>query len=227
MENLNLQSNLAILENTEFEEKVDIDNLLLPSKAKKSAEIEIHDIKQEPLEEEKKQTTFELDIDVGKKFKLKMEENILKLYVEMDKEKSKSSMMDFIQGRSLKIRQFVVEAFEDKANEPLCFLCQEYEIDIGHQTSSCPKQYCKKCHQRGHYAINCEKFGKDFVTKNEQLVKIEKNDLTKAKISYDALPCKVESKQENFIAVKNELIKSENQNCDEFSKSEEEALYIA
>ena len=88
MENLNLQSNLAILENTEFEEKVDIDNLLLPSKAMKSAEIEIHDIKQEPLEEEKKQTTFELDIDVGKKFKLKMEENILKLYVELDKEKS-------------------------------------------------------------------------------------------------------------------------------------------
>jgi hypothetical protein len=175
MENLNLQSNLAILENTEFEEKVDIDNLVLPSKAMKSAEIEIHGIKQESLEEE---TTFESDNDIRKKFKLEMKENILKLYEEFDKEKSKNSMMDFIQGRSLKIRQFVEKAYEDKANEPLCFLCQEYEIDIGHRTSSCPKQYCKKCQQRGHYGMNCKIFGKDFVNKDEHLVKKEKNDLT-------------------------------------------------
>ena len=50
---MDLQTNLAMMENTEFEEKVDIDELVLPSKAMKSAEIEIKDIKQELLGGEK------------------------------------------------------------------------------------------------------------------------------------------------------------------------------
>ena len=49
MENMNLQLNLAMMEDIEFEEKVDIDVLVLPSKPMKSAEIEINNIKQEPL----------------------------------------------------------------------------------------------------------------------------------------------------------------------------------
>ena len=222
MENLNMQSNMTMMENSEFEEKVYIDDLILPSKLINLAEID--DIKQEPIEEEKKPAIFESDHNVAVGKKIQMEENILKLYEELDKEKSENSTMDFSLRRSLKIRQFVEKAFEDKPNEGVCFLCKECEIAIGHQTSSCLKKYCKKCHQRGHYGMNCKIFGKDFVTKDEHLVKKEKNDLTKTEISYDALPCKVESKQENFIAVKKELIKSENQNCDEFSKSEEEAL---
>ena len=40
-------------------------------------------------------------------FKLKMEEGILKLCQELDKEKSENPMMDIRQTRSLKIRQFV------------------------------------------------------------------------------------------------------------------------
>ena len=44
--------NLAMMENTEFEEKVDIDDLVFPSKPINWSEIEIKDIKQEPLEEE-------------------------------------------------------------------------------------------------------------------------------------------------------------------------------
>ena len=40
-------------------------------------------------------------------FKLKMEENILELYEELDKEKSENSTIDFSLGRSLKISQFV------------------------------------------------------------------------------------------------------------------------
>ena len=68
--------------------------------------------------------------------------------------------------------------------EPVCFLCQEYETDIGHQTILCPKKFCKICHQKGHFSMNCATFSKDFVTKDEQLVKIEKNDLTKTEISY-------------------------------------------
>ena len=51
MKNLDLQSNLEIMENTEFEEKVDIDDLVLPSKPTKMAEIEINGVKEEPLEE--------------------------------------------------------------------------------------------------------------------------------------------------------------------------------
>ena len=222
MENLNMQSNAAMMENSEFEEKVNIDDLVLPSKLIDLAEIEIDDIKQEPIEEEKKPAIFESyhDVAVGKK--IKMEENILKLYEELDKEKSENSIMDFSLRRSLKIRQLVEKAFEDKSNEPLCFLCQEYEIDIGHQTSSCPKKYCKICHQRGHFAMNCKTFCKDFVTKDEQMVKLE--DETKTEIHFHDLPCKVETKNENYITVKKELVKTENKNCGEFSKSEEKAI---
>ena len=103
--------------------------------------------------------------------------------------------------------------------EPVCFLCQEYEIDIGHETILCPKQFCKICQQKGHFAMNCKTFCKDFVMKDEQLVKLENED----EIHFDDLPCKVEAKTENCISVKKELIKTEN-NSGEFSKSEEEAL---
>ena len=93
--------------------------------------------------------------------------------------------------------------------EPVCFLCQEYEIDIGHQTILCPKQFCKKCHQIGHFAINCKTLCEDFVTKDEQLVKLENED---------------ETKTEKYITVKKDLVKTEKRNCDEFSKSEEDSL---
>ena len=57
MENLDLQSNLEMIENTEFEAKVDIDDLVLPSKPTKMAEIEINDVKEEQIEEQ--HATFE------------------------------------------------------------------------------------------------------------------------------------------------------------------------
>ena len=84
-------SKLRILENMEFEEKVDIDDLVLPSKPTKMAEIEINDVKEEQIEEQ--HATFESDQDIGKKIKLKMKENILKLCEELDKEKSVNSMI--------------------------------------------------------------------------------------------------------------------------------------
>ena len=108
--------------------------------------------------------------------------------------------------------------------ELVCFLCQEYEIDIGHQTILCPKQFCKICHKRGHFGMNCKTFGKDFVTKNEQCVKIDKNNVTKTEDQVESIPCKFKTKSENSITVKKELIKTENKNCGEFSKSEEGAL---
>ena len=104
---MDLQTNLAIMENIVFEEKVDIDDLVLPSKPIKVAEIEIHDIKQEPLEDENQNAASESDPDLGKNLKVKMEENILKFCEELDKEKSEYSTMDFSQRRSLKIRKLV------------------------------------------------------------------------------------------------------------------------
>ena len=107
MINIDLQSNLVMMDKMEFEEKVDIDNLVLTSKPLKLAEIQINDIKQEPIEEEKKHNIFQWDHDEGNKFKLNMEENILELYEELDKEKFEHSTMDFNARRLLKIRQFV------------------------------------------------------------------------------------------------------------------------
>ena len=82
MENLNMQSDVVMMKNSEFEEKVNIDDLILPSEPTKSAEIDFNDIKEEPLEE----AAFESDPDKEKKFKMKMEENILELYMELDNE---------------------------------------------------------------------------------------------------------------------------------------------
>ena len=65
---------LTMIESIEFEEKVDIDDLVLPPKPIKAEEIEINDVKQEPLEEKNQHAACESDHDVGKKFKEKMEE---------------------------------------------------------------------------------------------------------------------------------------------------------
>ena len=96
-----------MMANIDFEEKVDIDDLVFPLKPMEMAEIEINDIKQEPLEEAEQHTALESDHVIENNFKLKMEENILKFYEELDKEKFDHSTMDFSLRRSLKIRQFV------------------------------------------------------------------------------------------------------------------------
>ena len=77
MENVDLQSNLAMMEDIEFEEKVDIDDLVLPPKPIKDAEIEIDDSKQEPLEEKNQHAACESDHDIEKKFKLEMKHSVL------------------------------------------------------------------------------------------------------------------------------------------------------
>ena len=107
MENMNLQSNVAMMESIEFEEKVDIEILLLPSKPIKLTKNENHDIKQEPVEDGKHHSSFESNLDVGKKYQWKMEEKVLKLYEKLDKEKSVNATSDFSQIRSRTIRQFL------------------------------------------------------------------------------------------------------------------------
>ena len=100
---------MEIMENIEFEEKVDIDDLVLTPKPMKLSEIDINDVKKEPQEEEKQNASFDSDHNVRKRFKLNMEENILKLYEDLDKERSESSTLDLNVRRLLKIRQFVEE----------------------------------------------------------------------------------------------------------------------
>ena len=58
----------------------------------------------------------------------------------------------------------------------------------------------------------------------EQLVKLENEDETKTEIHFDDLSRKVETKMKNYITVKKDLVKTENRNYGEFSKSEEEAI---
>ena len=100
------ESNLAMIENVEFEEKIDIGDLVLPPKPIELAEIEVSDIKQEPIVEKNQHAVYESGLDVKKAFQQKMEQNILEFYKELDMEKSESSRMDFSQRIQSKIRQF-------------------------------------------------------------------------------------------------------------------------
>ena len=77
--------------------------------------MEIVDIKQEPLEGLERSSTIvhkgekrvQKTHDGKKQVKLKIEETILKLYEELDREKYENPMMDFSQRRSLRIREVV------------------------------------------------------------------------------------------------------------------------
>jgi uncharacterized protein YlaN (UPF0358 family) len=82
------------MENVEFEEKVDLDTLVLPSKPKtlENMDLQLNLTMIKNVEfEEKFDINTELDHDVGKEFKLKMEEHISRMYQELDKEKSENS----------------------------------------------------------------------------------------------------------------------------------------
>ena len=120
---MDLQSNLEMTGSIEFEEKVDIEDLVPPSEPAKLVEMEILDIKKEPFEvyEEQKHVAFESAHVVGKEYKLKIEETILKLYEELDREKYENPNMDLSQRRSLRIREVVDELeFSEKIEELEC-----------------------------------------------------------------------------------------------------------
>ena len=110
MDSIDSQLALSLVDNIEFEEKVDIETLVLPSKPSNIPKTE-PDAK--PLNRE---------INNGKNyFKLKMEKGILKLCQELDKEKSENPMMDLSQTRSLKIRQFIetIGEYDEYGNQKL------------------------------------------------------------------------------------------------------------
>ena len=36
-----------------------------------------------------------------------------------------------------------------------CYLCEDFKINVGHETKWCPKNICKKCGQNGHTKMDC------------------------------------------------------------------------
>ena len=99
MESIDTQSDLAMIDNIEFEEKVDIETLVLMAEPTKVPRIEFADDNNELL--------VRRIHEERRNFDLNMEENIFNLFEELDMEKSENPLMDFSQRRSLKIRQFV------------------------------------------------------------------------------------------------------------------------
>ena len=53
-----------------------------------------------------------------------------------------------------------------------CFLCQDFKINVGHDTESCPQRTCKKCGQCGHSKLECMAGFEIFPLPNEIIFKI-------------------------------------------------------
>ena len=53
-----------------------------------------------------------------------------------------------------------------------CFLCQDFKINVGHDTESCPQRTCKKCGQCGHSKLECMVGFENFPLPNEIIFKI-------------------------------------------------------
>ena len=60
--------------------------------------------------------------------------------------------------------------------EPVCYVCQEYENDIGHITSLCPNKECKKCGQKGHFGYECESLENISIKKENCNIVEDNND---------------------------------------------------
>ena len=56
--------------------------------------------------------------------------------------------------------------------EKMCYICQEYKSNEGHETKWCLKNICKKCGQKGHTKIGCMSEMEDLPFPNEILDKI-------------------------------------------------------
>ena len=106
---MDLQSPLATVDNFEFEKKVDIDTLVLYSNPIETDRIENYGFKQETLEVDEEIVCHESANDESKHFKLKMEEDILKLFMELEKEKLGNPMLNFSPATFMRIRQLSEE----------------------------------------------------------------------------------------------------------------------
>ena len=54
----------------------------------------------------------------------------------------------------------------------VCFICQDFEKNVGHATKWCPKNICQKCGQNGHVKLVCMFGLEDFPLPNEILLQI-------------------------------------------------------
>ena len=171
----------------------------MPSKPLKLAEFEINDIKQEPIEEEKKQNALQLDHDEGKKFALNMEENILELYNELDKEKFEHSTMDFNVRRLLKIRQFVET------------IAEYDQLKIYHETKPfsckfCDKSFLEVYEVKEHIKIHNSISEVEDLRNHVKSLKTQVEELEqKLKISQSKLASETRQKNELKIKVENEM----------------------
>ena len=106
---MDLQSPMGMVDNFEFEKKVDIDTLVLYSNPIETDRIENYGFKQETLEVDEEIVCHESANDESKHFKLKMEEDILKLFMELEKEKLGNPMLNFGPATFMRIRQLSEE----------------------------------------------------------------------------------------------------------------------
>ena len=60
--------------------------------------------------------------------------------------------------------------------EPVCYICQEYENEIGHITRLCPDKECKKCGQMGHFGFECESLENISIKKENCNIVEDNND---------------------------------------------------
>ena len=60
---------------------------------------------------------------------------------------------------------------DTKASE-MCHLCQDFQLNVGHETKWCPNSSCKKCGQTGHTKIGCTFGLENLPLPNEIVLKI-------------------------------------------------------
>ena len=53
-----------------------------------------------------------------------------------------------------------------------CFICQDFEENVGHAAKWCPKIVCQKCGQKGHVKMGCMFGLEDFPLPNEIILQI-------------------------------------------------------
>ena len=54
----------------------------------------------------------------------------------------------------------------------MCYVCQDFKINVGHETKWCPKNACKKCGQKGHAQMGCMTGKQNLPMPDEILLKI-------------------------------------------------------
>ena len=48
-----------------------------------------------------------------------------------------------------------IEIYKMQEEREMCFNCQDFKLQVGHETKWCPSIICKKCCQSGHAQIGC------------------------------------------------------------------------